>query len=157
MSIPPHRRDGPSAATRFGPETLFRIAWQRKWHVALGLFLGVVVSAGIGFQLPRVYQSSAQISIIKKRPDAVTGIDTRPLSGDEAVSPAQDILKSSLIIERAVQSKGLAALALNAREDADLTDTIKQSLIVLPGRGPTGQTSVYKLSFRAGSADDSRV
>jgi len=142
--------------TRWSPESLIRIAWRRKSLVALGLIAGIVASAALGMQLPRVYQSTAQISVVKKRPDAVTGIDTRPF-GEENATPPQDFLKSPLIIDRALQSPALAGRTIGGRDDTDIADAIKQGLTVATGRGPTGQTNVYKLTFRTGNADDSRA
>ncbi len=153
MSISLQRRDKETPAAT----SLLRVAWQRKGFVVLGLCAGVAVSAAIGMNLPRVYQSSAQISVIKKRPDAVTGIDTRPLSAEENMTPPQELLKSSLIIERAIHSKGLGARGIPVNEDGDLTDAIKQALAVVPTRGPAGQTSVYKLTFRTRDAEASRA
>jgi polysaccharide biosynthesis transport protein len=157
MSISIQRGDTERPDTVPAAAVLLHIGWRRKWLVALGLCIGVAAGAAIGMTLPRVYQSAAQISVIKKRPDAVTGIDTRQLSAEENMTPPQELLKSSLIIERAIQSKGLGTLGLPMSEDSDLTEAVKQALAVAPTRGPSGQTSVYKLTFRTRDAEASRA
>ena len=152
MSIPPQIR---TVDARKGGDTLLVIAWRHKVWVACGLIVGVVVSAAVGYVWPRSYQSSAQVSIVRKRPDTVTGIDTRQLAAEEAASPPADLFKSSLIIDRAIQSKGLGSLSIELPPDQTLTEYIRNMLTVAPGKAPLGQSSsVYKLQFRGRDADD---
>jgi succinoglycan biosynthesis transport protein ExoP len=157
MSIPPSLSVSAFTEKRWEPETLLWVAWQRKWLILVGGLLGLAVGAVLGTVLPRVYQSSAQISIIKKSSDTVTGVDTRHIAAEENISPPQDLLKSSLIIDRAIQSRGLGSLATIHREDEELTDSIKNALTVIPGKSGTGPSHVFKLNFRAGDADESRA
>lgn len=152
MSIPPQIR---SIDPRWGADTLLVVAWRRKAWVACGIFVGLVVSAAVGYVWPRSYQSTAQVSIVKKRPDTVTGVDTRQISAEENASPATDLLKSSVIIDRAIQSKGLDSLSIELPPDQTLTEHIRNMLTVAAGKAPTGQaSSVYKLQFRGRNADD---
>jgi polysaccharide biosynthesis transport protein len=149
MSISPSLNANPSTEKRWEPETLLWIAWQRKGFVVLGCLLGLAVGAVLGFVLPRTYQSTAQISITKKRPDTVS---------EENVSPPQELLKSSTIIEAAIKSKGLGSLTTIQRTNETLDESIKNALIVTPGKTAVpGPSSVFKLSFRAGDADESQV
>ena len=157
MSIPPSLSVSAFTEKRWEPETLLWVAWQRKGLVLFGGLLGLAVGAALGVLLPRVYQSSAQISIVKKSSDTITGVDTRGLAAEENISPPQDLLKSSLIIDRAIQSKGLGSLTTIHREDEDLTESIKNALTVIPGKSGAGASYVFKLNFRAGDADESRA
>lgn len=146
----------PSSPARPLNDSLWAIGWRRKGWLVLGLFIGACAGAAIAVQLPKTYQASAQISVVKKRPDAVTGIDTRPLSEDNG-SPPQDLLRSTLIIERAIHSKGLAALPLQVGEDQDLVEHIRNSLTVVAAKSPSGPTGVYKLHFRARDPEACRL
>lgn len=159
MSIVPQVSPYRSAETRWGPETIFWVAWQHKAWVAGGLAAGLLVSAIVGSLMPPIYQSSAQISVVKKSPDRVTGLDTRNLSAEENISPPQDLLKSSLIIDRAIQSKGLGSLPIVVPSDQDLTEHIRNMLAVVPGKVPVGSAPsfVFKLTYRDRDAEDSRT
>jgi len=153
---------------RWEPESLIGVAWQRKWLVLLGCVLGLAGGAALAVLLPRTYQSNAQISIVKKSPDTITGIDTRQLAAEESTSPPQDIMRSTMIIKRAIQAKGLGSIVSigrNAEEtdsikkDEDLTDSIKNALTIAATRNSNGvgSSSVLRISFRAGSPEDSRA
>jgi polysaccharide biosynthesis transport protein len=151
MSMPPSLSVSVLAEKRWEPETLLWVAWQRKGLVVLGCLLGLAVGAVLGVVLPRTYQSSAQISIAKKRPDTVS---------EENVSPPQELLKSLVIIDSAIKSKGLDSLtSISRRSDEDLNESIKNALIVTPGKPTTtaGPSHVFKLSFRAGDAEESQL
>ena len=138
-------------------DSFLTAGWRRKGWVVSGMIVGIVIAGAVTTQLPRVYQSSAQISIVKKRPDAATGIDTRGLSADDNTSPPQDVLKSFDIINRAIQSKGLDSLSLNVPEDQDLTETIRNALTITPAKVTSGRSSVFRLHFRCNGAKDSQT
>ena len=84
MSIP-RPLPAPDPATRWGPEAFVRAGWRHKTIAILGLLVGLGVGAGLAHWLPPVYQSSAQISIVRKRPDLVTGLDTRQMASEEYI------------------------------------------------------------------------
>jgi succinoglycan biosynthesis transport protein ExoP len=148
MSISPSWSISAVTEKRWEPGRLLWVAWQRKGLVILGCLLGLAVGGALSVLLPRTYQSSAQISMVKKRPDTVS---------EEAVSPPQELLKSSIIIERAIHSKGLGALTTIIRPHEELSESIKNALLVTPGRTTTtGPSHVFKLNFRAGDAEESR-
>lgn len=136
-------------------DSLLSIGWRRKLWIAIGLLVGLGAGAGIATQMPRVYQSSAQISVVKKRPDSVIGVDTKHL--DDTTSPPQDVLKSAAVIERAIHSKGLAALPLTTSEDQDLPEAIRNSLTVVPAKNPTGASVIFKLHVRTHDPEHSRI
>src|SRR5262245_50705539 len=81
---------------------LWRIGWRRKSWLVVGLLLGLGLGAGVSYLWPPAFQSTAQILVVKKRSDMVTGVDSRPQPGEDYVAPAAELLKSSLIIERAI-------------------------------------------------------
>jgi uncharacterized protein involved in exopolysaccharide biosynthesis len=131
--------------------SLWTVGRKRKGWVLCGLIAGAFAAAAVAAQLPIVYQSSAQISVVKKRPDPITGIDTKLLAEDHA-SPPQDMLKSAQVIERAIQAQALTPDNFVVPADQDLAEAIRTALTVVPGKGPSGQTPVYKLHFRGRDA-----
>src|SRR5262245_3473558 len=128
------------------PENLLRAAWNYKWLVLFGTIVGLGLSAAVGSALPRVYQSTAQIAVVKKRPDAITGLDTRHI--DEGMAPPQDLLRSSLILTGAVQASHLDAVESAETAGGDLADRIRSALTVVPTKTPLLQSQVFKLSYR---------
>ncbi|MBI1831350.1 MAG: hypothetical protein HYR84_07870 [Planctomycetes bacterium] len=156
MSIPTTIQK-PPAEIRWSPETLLWVSWQHKGWVALGLAIGLIASAAIGAIIPRSYQSTAQISIVKKTPDPLTGMTTRNLAAEENMSPPLDLLKSSLIVDRAIHSKGLGALDIEVPEGQDLSEHIRNTLTVAAGKGPNGPNHVFKLQFRTRNPEDCRT
>lgn len=139
------------------PATLAGVAWRYRWLVALGLIAGLGGGAAVARSLPPVYQSSAQISVVRKRPDAVTGVDSRTLAGEDAIAPPAEVLRSSLVIGGAVRAGKLAALPTFAQAEGDVVEAVRGGLSVLPVRTPVGQSSLYKLTYRGGDSDDCRA
>jgi uncharacterized protein involved in exopolysaccharide biosynthesis len=157
MGIPHLRREAGEPGLTWEPEAAVRFAWRHKAIVILGSFLGLLVGGVAAWFLPPVYQSSAQILVVKKRPDAVTGVDTRQMSAEEFVSPAQDLLKSFLIINRAIREKELAALPSFVNEELELTDVIRNALTVTTTKGLPSQGTILKLYYRGPVPDDCRA
>ena len=134
--------------------SLLEIAWKRKAFIGLGVLVGLILGILFFTQARPVYQSKAQVLVVKKRPDNVTGMDTRNLAIEDYVATHQTLLKSPLIVERAVKKKNLGALECFAGEE-DVTETILLSLTVARTRaaGPTA-SNVLDLAFRGGKADE---
>lgn len=155
MSLAPQDQSVPQF--RFDSATIVAIGWRQKRWVVIGLIAGIAAGVACGLFLPRVYQSSAQIAILKKRPDSVTGVDTRQLAADDYLAPPQEMLKSSLIIDQAIRAKGIASLSLFEDEEKDLTEKIRNSLTVTQNKGTPGQNVVFKLSYRGKDVDGCRT
>src|SRR4051794_24505170 len=96
---------------------LLEIAWNRKSLVALGIVVGLVLGLLYYVQATPVYQSKAQVLVVKKRPDNITGMDTRHLAIEDYVATHQTLIKSPLIVERAIQKRNLAALESLAHKE----------------------------------------
>ena len=74
---------------------LLQVIWQRKPLVLLGLFVGLAVGAVVYLYRSPVYQSSAAVLVIKKRPDVpLTGTDTRYAYYEDYISTQLTLLKS---------------------------------------------------------------
>src|SRR6266446_5068164 len=124
-----------------------RAAWHHKKLLLAGILLGLGIGVALLVFLPPVYQSSAQILVVKKRPDAVTGFDSRLPGDEDYVTPAQELLKSSVIIDHAIRASNLRSLSIFADEQDDVTDAIRKGLNIIPSKNP-GQTNVIKVAFR---------
>jgi uncharacterized protein involved in exopolysaccharide biosynthesis len=134
------------------------IAWRRKGLLTLGLLLGASLGiAGSLFMAP-VYQSTAHVLVGKKRPDALTGVDTRPLSSEEFVAPAQELLKSHVVLERAINQRDLASLEIFASADEEPVEVLRKRLNVTTTKSPIlGSATVLKLSFRGSSQGETQL
>src|SRR6185437_13527209 len=82
------------------PETILRAAWRRKGRLLAALVLGLGISAAVSQALPRTYQSTAQISILRKFPEALP--DSHPISPMDSIAPPTEVLRSPAIIENAI-------------------------------------------------------
>jgi succinoglycan biosynthesis transport protein ExoP len=146
----------PSAATNAVQWDLARVlsvGWRHKGKVIFCMLAGIGVGAALCILLPPVYQSTAQISVLKKRPDSVTGVDTRQLVAEDYLAPPQDMLKSSLILGNAIRSSGISALPTSEDGENDPVEKVRKSFAVTPGKGQPGQNLVFKLSYRAGDVE----
>jgi capsular exopolysaccharide synthesis family protein len=135
---------------------LLRIAFRRKSLVALGLVGGLVVGALYYVQRTPVYQSAAEVLVIKKRQDAlpVTGMDPRLSAFEDYLATHVALMRSPVIVERAIQKEGLAGLQSLA-EEGNATRTVIKWLTVTRDR-ETGGTSnnIVKLSFRCSQPEE---
>ena len=84
----------------------------------------------------------------KKRPDYVTGMDTRQLAVEDYVSTHQVLVRSPLIIDRAVKKRDLHVLKSFAGEKDDLTEVIAKALTVTRSKGPAGNNNILDIACR---------
>lgn len=137
-----------------GPN-LLDIAWRRKSLIALGIVVGMVVGVLYYAQAKPIYQSRAQVLLVKKRPDSVTGIDTRQTGIEDLVATHQTIIKSPFIIKRAMRRSSLAELPCFVGDD-DPPETIFKGMSATRNKTVGVNTSnVLDLAFRTTSAEDS--
>ena len=136
--------------------SLLEIAWNRKSLIALGVGVGLIVGLLYYAQTTPVYQSKAQILVVKKRPDTFTGIDTRNLSIEDFVATHKTLIESPTIIDGAIQRRNLASLECFAGKE-ELTELIQRSLIVTRNRSSGTNNNVLDLSFRTTKPAESAV
>src|SRR5271166_3903697 len=79
---------------------LLTIAWQYKYLLVLGGVVGVILGGLYSTRLKPVYQTSAQVMVVKKRPDALPlpGTDQSMSYTDDYLSTHQVLIRSPLII-----------------------------------------------------------
>ena len=85
------------------------ICWQRRSLVAFGAVAGLILAVLFYIQKPAVYQSVAQVLVIKKSSDAlpVAGGDPRLSYYEDYVSTHLVLITSPLVVERAVKKHDL--------------------------------------------------
>jgi capsular exopolysaccharide synthesis family protein len=136
--------------------SILEIAWSRKFLVGLGVVVGLALGLVYYNQSAPVYQSKAQVLIVKKRHDSVTGIDTRNLSIEDFVATHKTLVESPLIIEKAIEQHHLDGLECFDGAD-DLVEVILRSLSVTRNRSAGINNNVLDFSFRATNPAESLV
>ncbi len=154
---------GPSAPPARNP---FQIAWQRKPIVALGILVGVALAAIYASQKAPVYQSTAQVMVVKKFADAPVqpgGVDPRLNFYEDYVSTHIAVIRSQVVIdaavkklEEAVKDGELSPLASLAGQ-SNPTATILAGLTAARDTKESGASNVINLSLRGLVSEDCRV
>jgi capsular exopolysaccharide synthesis family protein len=151
--------DEPQEASGAGTSrSLWQVVWQRKSLVLLGVVVGLVVGGLAYLQRPSVYQSSAQVLVLKKQSDMpISATDARGFAPlDDYVSTHLVLIRSPLIISRAVEKHHLSALPSFA--GADPVGRIAASLTATREKDSTStQTNIINLSYRGPVAADCEV
>jgi capsular exopolysaccharide synthesis family protein len=147
----------PATASR----NLLQVLWQHRSLILLAGAAGLVVGLLYYSQKPPVFQSRAQVLVVKKRSDAlpVAGGDPRLSFYEDYVSTHLVLIRSPLVVERAVRKKDLGALPSLAA-GGDPTGAILAGLSA--GRntakdGSTAPDNIINLSYRGGDANDTGV
>lgn len=128
------------------------IVWRRKALLLLGGVLGLAGGLLSYSQSPPVYESSCQVLIIKKRPDAAVG-GNNLLEFNDQLATHQAIIKSSVLVERAVKNRALHNLASYAG-GGDPTGAIIGSTTTSRATAGVSSQEILHLSFRGPNAQD---
>jgi capsular exopolysaccharide synthesis family protein len=126
------------------------VAWRRKSLVLLGAVIGLVIGSLYYAQITPLYESTAQVLVVKKRPEAVTGYAAQFSQFEDYMNTHQSLLRSPLVVERAVNEGNLSALETFAGEERDLTEAVIENLRVgtVSKNGDVGAESILGLTFR---------
>jgi capsular exopolysaccharide synthesis family protein len=136
------------------PRGLIAVILGRWWLVALGAAAALALALTYHRTAPPLYESSAQVLVVKKYPDAVTGVDTRPLAQEDYVATHQTLLHSPLLVGEAIRKHDLAKLQCLAGEK-DATEAVVQGLAVVRNKAPGGNTdNVLNLYFYGPNAKE---
>ena len=137
----------------------FPILWQRKALIILGVLLGLAGGFLAYWQRPPVYQSTALVLVIKKNNQPLHVLnDPRLPFLEDYMGTHVVLLKSPMIIEKAVKKKDLASLRA-FEGSGDPVGTILNSLTVsrdikeLVGGSSNANNIVY-LAYRGPVADE---
>src|SRR5262245_26968681 len=90
-----------------------QVVWRRRWLVLLGAVVGLVLGALVYAQRSPVYQSSAQVLVVKKRSEAMQvggGTQQAVQYYEDYASTHLVLIRSPLVVQRAVKKRNLGAL-----------------------------------------------
>lgn len=129
----------------------------RRWPL---LAIGLVVGAACGFGLyaltPPVFSANTQLLLNKKRPEAI-GVESRELAEDY-VATHQGLLRSPLIVDRAIHLGNLSALPAVPTDHSDLREWILKNLTVVRQKDSMGiGNSLMTISFRSQRPESARA
>src|SRR5262249_54957063 len=127
-----------------------------KAFILLGAFVGLALGFLFHTQRVAVYQSSCQLLVIKKSPSMLpAGNDPRMTVVDDYMPAQLALLRSPLILERAVKKRDLTACR-TFEAVADPTGAILAGLGVSRDAKETGgvPNNIVLLSYRGPVADD---
>ena len=106
-------RPSSPAPVRGPSRNVLQVFWQRRWLLVLGLVLGGTFGL-LGYaQRPPVYKTSAQVLVVKKQAAnalPVAGGDPRMAVMDDYVATHLILIRSPIVIERAVRKRNLGSL-----------------------------------------------
>ena len=142
----------PAASRGFLP-----ILWQRKALVVLGLVLGLAGGFLFYWQREPVYQASALVLVRKlnSQPLQAAGPDMRLSYFEDYMATHVVVIRSPLIVDRAIKKKDLASMK-SFEASGDPLGQILSSLAVNRDTKETtgGANNVVYLSFRGPIADE---
>jgi polysaccharide biosynthesis transport protein len=137
------------------PRWLLSVVWRRKGLILLGAVLGVALGLGYAAIWTPVYQSNAQVLVVRKHPEGLAGAAGSSAPQDDPLPTQQGLLKSPLVLQRAVKQHQLASLRTFANEKEDVTTVLMKNLSVTRGKDPTGMVSnILLLSYRGPVPDE---
>ena len=151
MSADREQRGSEESDRTFEPDTIVRVAWRRKGWLLAGLLLGLAASVAASLVMPPTFQSTAQISILRKFPEGMLDSHASPM---DSIAPPTEVLRSPAIIENAIQSGSLGTLSIFTQVEGDLVTHIRTALAVVPTKMPTGQGNLFRLSYRDRDGED---
>jgi capsular exopolysaccharide synthesis family protein len=139
--------------------TVLQVLWRRKIFLVLGAVAGLALGALAYTQQTAVFQSSAQLLVIKRKT-----VDALPISGtNPGVTYVEDyvathlvVLRSPLLIERAVKKRDLGKLK-SFEERGDVVAAIAAGLVVSRDTNKdasSGPNNIVNLSFRGPVSED---
>ncbi len=152
--------ESPDISSRTGMSVL-QIMWQRKSLVVLGIMLGLVLGLLYYAQKQPIYQSAAQILIVKKSGDMPADAgraDSRMVVMDDYISTQQQIIRSYAIISKAIKLPQVRDLKIFTTDnDLDRIYDIQQMLVVARDTREgniSGQSNIVNLQFKGSVPDD---
>src|SRR3954469_8682749 len=90
------------SAWRLGGRNLLQVAWHRRSLVLLTIVVALILSGVYYAQAKSIYQSIAQVMVFQKSPERTINIDARQSNYEDYVATHQTIIKSPLIVEKAI-------------------------------------------------------
>jgi capsular exopolysaccharide synthesis family protein len=150
--------EGAAPGESHGSFRILRIGLKHKGLVTLGVGIGLALGLLFLAKAPPTYQASAQVLVVKKRPNElpVPGSDARSPSAEDYLSTHQVLIRSPKIINKAIETAHLGRLKTLAGQE-NPTGTIAYSLGVTREMRNNNPTSILNITFRAGNPEDCQV
>jgi capsular exopolysaccharide synthesis family protein len=148
--------DAVEAAPGHPSRNLLKTVWQRKSLVIVAALGGLLAGFAFYSQRTPVYQTTAQILVVKKRSDPLPVVNDPRLSFyEDYLSTHMVLIRSPLIVEKAVEKRGLGSLRSYVGR-GDPSGEIMASLSATRDKDTSGNgsTNIINLSFRAPASDD---
>ncbi len=150
--------------TPSGP-TLWEIVWHRKSYVALGIVIGLALGVLYYAMAPKRYETSAQILVVKKRPDTPISAagTTNPNSvaainqNDDFLDTHQTVIRSAMVINNAITKGELTELPTfqtSTRPAHDLVRALTVSRDHDKTAGRYSYSQILNISFHGSRAED---
>jgi len=138
---------------------ILKLIWERKLLVLLGLVIGVVLGSLYYAQSTPVFQSAAQILVVKKSASGglpIGGADPRSAYYDDFLATHLVLMRSPVIVAGAVDKGKLKQLS--SFGGGDPTGAIIANLEVSrDSKTVFGGSNIITLSYRSGEPSDCRV
>ena len=137
-------------------------ALARRWpYTIFGLAVGAVVAVLIHLTSSPVYQSSAQVLVLKKRTELASGSDARMGLLEDYVATQVTLIKSEKIRVSAVRElRGMKLSNPLPTDDRDVAEMIRAGLAVTRDKDTSsasqGGSGILNLTFRGGNPADCR-
>jgi len=136
---------------------IYRIAWQRKSLLILGLILAIVIGILYYSQKEPVYQSFAMVSVQRKN-QPLSALDGRSAynSQDDYLTLHATLLKTAIILGPVAQDNDIKKLeTFLGKNPGEVIGILATGLMVSRDtRDPNGRSPVLNITFRGPIAND---
>ncbi|MCA9263648.1 MAG: polysaccharide biosynthesis tyrosine autokinase [Planctomycetales bacterium] len=137
---------------------LIDLAWRRKLLIVSGVIVAVAAGLVYYFVAPPYYESSADVLLVRKRPEIITSNQRYESGFEDYVSTHLALITSPMIIGRAIDESSLDQLGMfegySSRDD--IVDTIVEQIYATSGPRILGENAdrIMTLTFGSPNADE---
>ncbi len=148
----PHTTDRPDAPESRG---LFAVLRRRLGLILAGGAAGLALGLAYAFVATPLFQSNAQVLVVQKRPEAIPGAAAAASPHEDYLATQQGLVKSPLVLQRAVDKHHLAGLRSFAAEKEEPLAVLMRNLTVSRSKDPSGGVSnILVLSYKGPVAEE---
>ena len=141
---------------------LLDLFWRRRFWVIACTLLGIVLGVVYCALATTMYESTADVLVVSKRPQPITGDHQYESGFEDYLATHLAIIVSPVIVERAINESDLASLESFADleyPEEDLVDTIIGNLEVESGSRDLGESadSIMTVAYRSSIPEDAPI
>lgn len=140
---------------------ILRMVWQRKSLLLLGLIAALSLGALYYAQTTALHQSSAEVLVVRKRPEVITGDKVYAAPTGDYLATHAVLLKSPVIVERAIKDSDLGSLETFTSpkyvdQEFDIATAVNEGINIKIGslRSGRGSQNVLTVSFTGPVAEE---